>query len=221
MRRRARGGRTRWRSGWACRCRAAGPAPPFCPTRRNASSTISPTSSNICGMPLHLHAGHTRVNAHEPSETRARSHDARSHAPVPDIPSPIVRACLPREKRALGNALGLTQDRHQSHHLPPGKESSMRHWHTHEEEFIFVLSGEVVLVTDARRADAAGGHVRGISARNRRRSPARQSRYGAGGLSRDQQSPSRGQGASTRTWTCMYHGAGAAVMFTRKDGSTF
>jgi uncharacterized cupin superfamily protein len=33
--------------------------------------------------------------------------------------------------------------------LPPGKESSMRHWHTHEEEFIYVLSGEVVLRTDA------------------------------------------------------------------------
>jgi uncharacterized cupin superfamily protein len=31
--------------------------------------------------------------------------------------------------------------------LPPGKESSMCHWHTHEEEFVFVLEGEVVLRT--------------------------------------------------------------------------
>jgi uncharacterized cupin superfamily protein len=33
--------------------------------------------------------------------------------------------------------------------LPPGAWSSQRHWHSHEDEFVYVLSGEVVLVTDA------------------------------------------------------------------------
>ena len=63
-------------------------------------------------------------------------------------PEPYRSRCLPREKRRLGNALGLTKIGINHTTLPPGKESSMRHWHTHEEEFIFVLSGEVVLRTE-------------------------------------------------------------------------
>ena len=64
-------------------------------------------------------------------------------------PEPYRSRVLPREKRALGNALGLTKIGINHTTLPPGKESSMRHWHTHEEEFIFVLSGEMVLRTNA------------------------------------------------------------------------
>jgi uncharacterized cupin superfamily protein len=45
--------------------------------------------------------------------------------------------------------------------LPPGCWSSQRHWHSGEDEFVFVVEGEVVLVTDAgeevlRRGDCAG-----------------------------------------------------------------
>lgn len=32
--------------------------------------------------------------------------------------------------------------------LPPGGWSSQRHWHTHEDEFVYVLEGELVLVED-------------------------------------------------------------------------
>ena len=64
-------------------------------------------------------------------------------------PEPYRSRVVPREKRALGNALGLSKIGINHTTLPPGKESSMRHWHSHEEEFIFVLSGEVVLRTDA------------------------------------------------------------------------
>ena len=39
----------------------------------------------------------------------------------------------------------------------------MRHWHTHEDEFVFVLEGEVVLRTDEGEHAAARRHVRGIS----------------------------------------------------------
>src|SRR5688500_19750286 len=64
-------------------------------------------------------------------------------------PEPYRSRVLPREKRQLGDALGLTRIGINHTTLPPGKESSMRHWHTHEEEFIFVLSGELWLRTDA------------------------------------------------------------------------
>jgi uncharacterized cupin superfamily protein len=71
---------------------------------------------------------------------------AVSHTSYP----PAYRArVLPRQVRALGDALGLTHIGVNLVHLLPGKESSMRHWHTHEDEFVYVLEGEVVLVTDA------------------------------------------------------------------------
>ncbi|HUQ05013.1 MAG TPA: cupin domain-containing protein [Kofleriaceae bacterium] len=63
-------------------------------------------------------------------------------------PEPYRSRCLPREKRALGDPLGLTKVGVNLTTLMPGKESSMRHWHTHEDELIYVLEGEVTLVTD-------------------------------------------------------------------------
>ena len=64
-------------------------------------------------------------------------------------PEPYRSRVLPREKRRLGDALGLTRIGVNRTLLPPGKESSMRHWHTHEDEFVYVLEGELVLRTDA------------------------------------------------------------------------
>ena len=64
-------------------------------------------------------------------------------------PEPFRSRVLPREKRALGDALGLTRIGINLTTLPPGKESSMRHFHTREDELVFVVEGEVVLCTDA------------------------------------------------------------------------
>jgi uncharacterized cupin superfamily protein len=64
-------------------------------------------------------------------------------------PEPYRSRVLPRNKRRLGAALGLTKIGVNFTTLPPGKESAMRHWHTHEDELVYVLEGEVVLRTDA------------------------------------------------------------------------
>jgi uncharacterized cupin superfamily protein len=76
--------------------------------------------------------------------------DPATLAPRTDsgYPEPYRSRVLPREKRQLGKALELQQFGVNLTTLPPGKESSMRHWHTHEEEFVYVLEGEVVLRTD-------------------------------------------------------------------------
>jgi uncharacterized cupin superfamily protein len=63
-------------------------------------------------------------------------------------PEPFRSRVLPREKRALGDALGLTKIGVNLTTLPAGKESSMRHFHTREDEFVFILEGEVILRTD-------------------------------------------------------------------------
>ena len=63
-------------------------------------------------------------------------------------PEPFRSRVLPREKRALGDALGLTKSGVNLTTLLPGKQSSVRHSHTHEDEMVFILEGEVVLRTD-------------------------------------------------------------------------
>lgn len=64
-------------------------------------------------------------------------------------PAPFRAAVDARAKRALGDALGLTQFGVNLVELPPGCWSAQRHWHSHEDEFVYVLEGELVLVTDA------------------------------------------------------------------------
>lgn len=64
-------------------------------------------------------------------------------------PPPFDEPCLRRERRQLGDAGGLTQFGVNLLRLPPGQWSSQRHWHSHEDEFLWVLEGEVVLVTDS------------------------------------------------------------------------
>lgn len=79
-------------------------------------------------------------------------------------PEPYRSRVLPREKRFLGQALGLTQFGVNLTRLPPGKESSMRHWHTREDEFVYVLEGEVVLRTDAGEQLLRAGQCVGFPA---------------------------------------------------------
>jgi uncharacterized cupin superfamily protein len=76
-------------------------------------------------------------------------------------PPPFDAPCRARARTKLGDAAGLTQFGVNLLRLPPGAWSSQRHWHTGSDEFVYVLSGEVVLVTDAgeeilRAGDAAG-----------------------------------------------------------------
>ena len=51
--------------------------------------------------------------------------------------------------RRLGNAAGLTAFGVNLSRMPPGVWSSQRHWHSHEDEFVMVLEGDLTLVTDA------------------------------------------------------------------------
>jgi uncharacterized cupin superfamily protein len=63
-------------------------------------------------------------------------------------PPPFDAPCRARERRQLGDAGGLTQFGVNLLRLPPGAWSSQRHWHSHEDEFAYVVEGEVLLVTD-------------------------------------------------------------------------
>jgi uncharacterized cupin superfamily protein len=63
-------------------------------------------------------------------------------------PAPFHLKAVDRVRQALGDAGGLNDFGVNLMKLPPGNWSSQRHWHSAEDEFVWVLSGEVTLVTD-------------------------------------------------------------------------
>ena len=79
-------------------------------------------------------------------------------------PEPLGTPCAQREKRALGNALGITRYGVNLTRLPPGTWSAQRHWHTQQDEFVYVLEGELVLVTDAGEQVLRPGMAAGFPA---------------------------------------------------------
>ena len=79
-------------------------------------------------------------------------------------PEPFAAPCAQRLKHRLGDAAGLNQFGVNLLRLPPGQWSAQRHWHRHEDEFVYVLEGEVVLVTDAGEAVLRAGDCAGFKA---------------------------------------------------------
>ena len=73
---------------------------------------------------------------------------------------------LGREKRRwkLGDAAGLTQFGVNLLRLGPGQWSAQRHWHAGEDEFVWILEGEVVLVDDAGETVLRSGDCAGFKA---------------------------------------------------------
>ena len=67
---------------------------------------------------------------------------------VSGYPEPYRSRVLPREVRRLGDAFGLTAIGVSMVTIFPGKESSMRHHHTKEDELVYMLEGELVLRTN-------------------------------------------------------------------------
>ena len=63
-------------------------------------------------------------------------------------PEPFKSRVSTRRKQRLGDALGLKSFGVNLTTIPPGAMSALRHWHSHEDEFIYMVSGELVLVTN-------------------------------------------------------------------------
>jgi uncharacterized cupin superfamily protein len=82
-------------------------------------------------------------------------------------PPPYDEPCRERQRLRLGDLAGLTQFGVNLLRLPPGVWSSQRHWHTAEDEFVYVLEGEVVLVSDAGEEVLRAGDCAGFKAGER------------------------------------------------------
>ena len=101
-----------------------------------------------------------------PTEEKAAAIDPRVLKPRTGsaYPSPFAAACANRQKRALGNPFGLSHFGVNLVRLSPGTASSQRHWHSREDEFVYVLEGEAVLVTNAGEQVMTPGMCAGFPA---------------------------------------------------------
>jgi uncharacterized cupin superfamily protein len=79
-------------------------------------------------------------------------------------PRPFAAPLEGRAKRALGDALDLTQFGVNQVTLAPGAWSSQRHWHANEDEFVYIIEGEATLVTDAGETVLGPGMAAGFPA---------------------------------------------------------
>lgn len=97
-----------------------------------------------------------RLPALDPAEVKAIEGSA-----YPDAFKPAVAG---RAKRRLGDALGLKHFGVNVTTIKPGAHSALRHWHSREDEFIYMLSGELVLVTEAGEQALTAGTCAGFPA---------------------------------------------------------
>lgn len=82
-------------------------------------------------------------------------------------PEPFKSRMGERMKRRLGEACGLTKFGVNLVTLGPGGQSALRHWHTLEDEFVYVLEGEVVLITNDSEQVLRAGMCAGYPAGKR------------------------------------------------------
>lgn len=79
-----------------------------------------------------------------------------------NYPAPFAERVAGREKRALGDSFGISGFGVNMVTLRPGAQSALRHRHTVQEEFVYVLEGELVLVHDAGETVCTSGMCAGF-----------------------------------------------------------
>jgi len=79
-------------------------------------------------------------------------------------PEPFASRMAARSKRQLGEAFGLSNFGVNLTHLAPGASSALRHAHTKQDEFVYILKGHPSLHTNGGRAQLAPGMCAGFKA---------------------------------------------------------
>ncbi|MEM7773389.1 MAG: cupin domain-containing protein [Cyanobacteria bacterium P01_E01_bin.6] len=90
---------------------------------------------------------------------------------VPDrvgtgYPEPFRAVVAGRIRKKLGDAVGLNNFGVNLTTLEPGSASAMRHWHEKQDEFVYMVEGELTLVTDAGETLLTTGMCAGFPAGN-------------------------------------------------------
>ncbi len=81
-----------------------------------------------------------------------------------NYPEPFASRMAGREKRTLGDLFGLSNFGVNLTRLAPGASSALRHAHSRQDEFVYILQGSPTLDTDAGRSQLAPGMCAGFKA---------------------------------------------------------
>ncbi|MEM8504042.1 MAG: cupin domain-containing protein [Cyanobacteria bacterium P01_D01_bin.1] len=81
-----------------------------------------------------------------------------------NYPAPFQSAVEGRSRQRIGNAAGLTNFGINLTKLAPGAQSALRHWHSAQDEFVYVVQGELWLVTDDGEQILNAGEMAGFAA---------------------------------------------------------
>lgn len=93
-----------------------------------------------------------------------RAEEAPVRPPPTGFPPDLMQGLEGRVKRPLGALFGLSNFGVNLARIPPGAASSLRHAHARQDEFVFILEGNPVLVTDAGETPLAPGMCAGFPA---------------------------------------------------------
>jgi len=93
-----------------------------------------------------------------------KASEAPPNAKASNYPEPFYSRMLKREKRKLGDLFELQNFGVNLTRIRPGGESALRHAHTKQDEFIYILEGQPTLVTDAGETQLAPGMCAGFRA---------------------------------------------------------
>ncbi len=96
--------------------------------------------------------------------TCIRAADAPARVKPSNYPEPFASRMKGREKRPLGNLFGLTNFGVNLTRLVPGGSSALRHAHTKQDEFVYILEGRPTLHTDEGKVELAPGMCAGFKA---------------------------------------------------------
>jgi uncharacterized cupin superfamily protein len=90
--------------------------------------------------------------------------DAPARLKSSNYPEPFFSRMAKRDKRPLGDLFGLMNFGVNLTRLAPGGSSALRHAHTRQDEFVYILEGRPTLVTDAGRTALKAGMCAGFKA---------------------------------------------------------
>ena len=90
--------------------------------------------------------------------------EVNPRAKASNYPEPFATQVAGRTKRQLGEVFGLTNFGVNLTQMAPGAISALRHWHSQQDEFIYVLEGCVTLITDGGETLLSAGMCAGFKA---------------------------------------------------------
>jgi uncharacterized cupin superfamily protein len=105
------------------------------------------------------------MSAKPPVALVAAQAPLRAKPTSPPFPREMVeRVAACRDKQPLGDLFGLTNFGVNLTRLAPGGQSALRHAHGKQDEFVYVLEGDAVLITDAGETALTAGMCAGFKA---------------------------------------------------------